>query len=74
VEEKIMEGFKVFYDEEEDILYLARPGEEKEVVEVSPGISMELDEKGDLIGVEVFGASRVFKDVLKPMGKKLQVA
>ena len=69
-----MEDFKVFYDEEEDILYLAKEGEEAEVVEVSPGVNMELDSKGNLIGVEVFKASRMFKNVLKPMGKKLQVA
>ncbi|MEK6539133.1 MAG: hypothetical protein AABZ21_00665 [Deltaproteobacteria bacterium] len=44
-----MEDFKVFYDEEEDILYLAKEGEEAK-------------------------ASRMFKDVLKLMEKKLQVA
>lgn len=69
-----MEDFKVFYDEEEDILYLAKEGEEAEVVEVSPGVNMELDGKGNLIGVEVFKASRMFRNVLKPMEKKLQVA
>jgi uncharacterized protein YuzE len=66
--------FKVFYDEEEDILYLAKEGEEAEVVEISPGVNMELDSKGNLIGVELFNASHMFKDVLKSMGKKLQVA
>jgi uncharacterized protein YuzE len=69
-----MEGFKVFYDEEEDILYLAREGQEAEVVEISPGVNMELDSDGNLIGVELFKASRMFKDILKPMEKKLQVA
>ncbi len=69
-----MNDFKVFYDEEEDILYLAKEGEEAEVVELSPGVNMELDSNGNLIGVEVFGASRMFKDVLKPMGKRLQAA
>ncbi|MEW6715493.1 MAG: DUF2283 domain-containing protein [Nitrospirota bacterium] len=69
-----MEDFKVYYDEEEDILYLAKEGEEAEVVEISPGVNMELDSKGTLIGVELFKASRMFKDILKPMEKKLQVA
>lgn len=69
-----MEKFKVFYDEKEDILYLAREGQEEEVVEIAPGINMELDASGNLIGVEVFRASRVFKDVIKPMEKKLQPA
>ena len=31
-----MDDFKLFYDEEEDILYLAKEGEEAEVVEISP--------------------------------------
>ena len=67
-----MEGFKVFYDEKEDILYLAKEGQEEEIVEIAPGVNMELDASGRLIGVEVFRASRVFKDVIKPMEKKLQ--
>jgi uncharacterized protein YuzE len=74
VEENIMDDFKVFYDEEEDILYLAKEGVEAEVVEISPGVNMELDRKGNLIGVEMFKASRMFKDILKLMEKKLQVA
>ncbi|MEW6001206.1 MAG: DUF2283 domain-containing protein [Nitrospirota bacterium] len=69
-----MEDFKVFYDDEEDILYIAKEGEEAEVVEISPGVNMELDSKGNLIGVELFKASHMFKDVLKLMEKKLQVA
>lgn len=69
-----MEEFKVFYDEEEDILYLAKEGEEAEVVEISPGVNMELDSNGNLIGVELFKASHMFKNVLKPMEKKLQFA
>lgn len=43
-----MEDFKVFYDEQEDILYLATEGKEEEVVEISPGINMELDSSGKL--------------------------
>lgn len=65
-----MNDFKVFYCEE-DILYLAKEGEEAEVVELSPGVNMELDSNGNLTGAEVFGASRMFKDVLKSMGKRL---
>lgn len=69
-----MEDFKVFYDEEEDILYLGKEGEEAEVVEVSPGVNMEIDRTGKLIGVELFKASDMFKDVLKSMEKRLQLA
>ena len=69
-----MKDFKVYYDDEEDILYLAKEGEEAEVVEIAPGVNMELDQAGNLIGVELFKASTMFKDVLKLMQKKLQVA
>lgn len=74
MEETIMTDFKVYYDDKEDILYLAKEGEEAEVVEIAPGVNMELDQAGNLIGVELFKASHMFKDVLKLMEKKLQVA
>jgi len=69
-----MNDFTVFYDEKEDILYLAREGAEEEAVEVSPGITAEFDSSGNFIGLEVFKASSRFKDVLKLMEKKLQAA
>ncbi len=74
MKETIMTDFKVYYDDKEDILYLAKEGEEAEVVEIAPGVNMELDQAGNLIGVELFKASHMFKDVLKLMEKKLQVA
>ena len=67
-----MEAFKVFYDEEDDILYLGKEGQEEEVIELSTGVNMELDESGKLIGVEVFKASSLFKAIIKQMEKRLQ--
>jgi len=52
-----MEDFKVFYDEKEDVLYLGKEGQEEEVVELAPGINVEFDDSGELIGVELFNAS-----------------
>ena len=69
-----MEEFKISYDENDDILYLAKEGLEHEVVELSPGVNLELDDSGKLIGVEVFKASHLFKDVIKLMEKRLQAA
>ena len=57
-----MAKFKVFYDEKEDVLYLAKEGQEEEVVEIAPGVNVELDASGELIGVELFKASSLFKD------------
>lgn len=69
-----MKDFKIHYDEEEDILYLAREGKEEEVIEISPGVNAELDASGKLMGVEIFKASRLFKDVIKVMEKRLRAA
>jgi uncharacterized protein YuzE len=69
-----MEEFKISYDENEDILYLAKEGLEHEIVELSPGVNLELDDSGKLIGVEVFKASHLLKDVIKLMEKRLQAA
>ena len=69
-----MEDFKVFYDEEEDVLYLGKEGQEEEVIELSPGVNVELDGSGKLIGLELFNASTLFKDIVKPMEKRLRAA
>ena len=69
-----MEDFKVMYNAEEDILYLAKAGEEEAVVELSPGVNLELDKEGRLIGVELFHASSLFKDIISSMQKRLQAA
>jgi len=69
-----MKDFNIHYDEKEDILYLARKGQEEEVVEISPGVNVELDASGKLIGVEIFKASHLFKDVIKVMEKRLRAA
>jgi uncharacterized protein YuzE len=74
MEEGFMKDFKVFYDENEDILYLAKQGQEEEVIEVAPGINVEFDKGGKLIGVELLNASAVLKDVIKPMEKKIALA
>ena len=69
-----MDDFRVTYDEKEDILYLAKEGKEEEVVELSPGVNIELDASGSLIGVELFNASILFKDVIKSIEKKIKAA
>jgi len=69
-----MDDFRVTYDEKEDILYLAKEGREEEVVELSPGVNIELDASGSLIGVELFNASTLLKDVIKSMEKKIKAA
>jgi uncharacterized protein YuzE len=74
MEENLMQDFKVLYDEKEDILYLARKGQEEEVVELYPGVNVELDASGELIGIELINASTLLKDVIKSMEKRMLAA
>ena len=69
-----MKDFKVIYDDEEDILYIAKEGKEEEVVELSPGVNIELDSSGKLIGIELFNASAILKDVIEPIDKRIKAA
>ena len=49
----------VRYDSKSDTLYIvAGRGMEKEFVEVAPGVNVELDAKGDVIGIEILKASK----------------
>jgi uncharacterized protein YuzE len=51
------------YFEKDDILHLAISDEpEAGSVEISPNITAELNEKGELIGVEILSASSYVRD------------
>ena len=67
------QGLKVFYDEEKDVLYLAKEGEDEEFVEVQPGINIELDGDRQVIGVEIVRASEVLREVIEPVRRKIKV-
>jgi uncharacterized protein YuzE len=56
---------KLSYFSQEDILHLAI-SEEKEAnsIEVSPNITAELNEKGELIGIEILDASTFLRDAV----------
>ena len=77
--QKISNGVKklnskkiINYDSKSDVLYLGvKKGVEEEFIEVSPGINIELDQSGQVIGVEVLNASRVLKPVIKPLQKQI---
>ncbi len=56
---------KLFYFEKEDILHLVvSDDKEANSVELSPNITAELNEKGELIGIEVLNASIYLRDFL----------
>jgi uncharacterized protein YuzE len=50
------------YDLQSDIFYLGlKPGVEEEFREIAPGVHVELDNQGAIIGVEILNASHVFQ-------------
>ena len=67
------QGLKIFYDEEKDILYMAKEGQEEEFIEIQPGINVELDKDKQVIGIEILQASEVLKEVIEPVRRKVKV-
>ena len=54
---------KMAYFEQEDILHLQISDEpERGSVELNPNITVELNDKGDLIGIEILNASAFIRD------------
>ena len=56
---------KMFYFEKEDVLHLIMSDEEEaNSVELSPNITAELNEQGELIGIEILQASTFVRDFI----------
>lgn len=63
------------YDSKADILYIvAKKGREEEFIEIAPGINVELDDKGEVIGIEIINASKIFRPIAKPLYQHTQMA
>jgi uncharacterized protein YuzE len=66
---------RVRYDPATDVFYLVtQEGIEAEFREVIPGVNIEMDEEGKIIGVEILGASRVLRNVLESLYRKKSAA
>lgn len=58
---------KIYYDKKSDILWInIKSGVEEEYREVAPGVSLEIGEKGELLGIEILNASKVLGAKLNP--------
>ncbi len=58
-----MNKTKLAYFEKEDVLHLAISDEpESGSIEISPNITAELNDKGELIGIEILHASAFIRD------------
>jgi len=65
-----MSELKVNYDQESDTLYLVtKKGAEEEHVELAPGVNIELDQNGKVIGVEILNASQILGSVVEKLRK-----
>lgn len=63
----------VNYDPSTDALYIVtREGEEEEFVEISPGVNVELDSEGRVIGIEILNASKALSGIIEPLYRKGQ--
>lgn len=58
---------KIYYDKKTDVLWFnVKSGLEEEYKEVAPGVNLELDKNGELLGIEILNASKV-------LGAKLNI-
>jgi uncharacterized protein YuzE len=63
------------YDPSTDALYVVtREGEEEEFIEISPGINIELDAEGRVIGIEILNASKALGSIIEPLYRRSQQA
>jgi uncharacterized protein YuzE len=52
------------YDPQMDIFYIGlKKGSEEEFIELAPGINIEMENKKQVIGIEILNASEVFKPI-----------
>ncbi|MEK6826647.1 MAG: DUF2283 domain-containing protein [Nanoarchaeota archaeon] len=62
---------KYHYDKESDsLLIYLEEGEEEGFEEIVPGINIELNKKGEVIGVEILKASRFSEKIKKTIPVK----
>lgn len=61
----LMDKLKMTYFDKEDVLYLLfSEGPQSGSLELTPDITAELNENGNLIGIEILNASSFIKDVI----------
>ena len=41
-------------------------------MEIAPGVNVELDKKGEVIGFEILNASKFLKTIAKPLYQRIQ--
>ena len=60
-----------YYDLEGDVFYIRmKGGAEEEFAEVAPGVSVELNKRKEIIGIEILNASKVFKPLSQALSSR----
>ena len=61
------QGKVFFYDPDADAfsVYIGKKIHEEESVELAPGVSVEFDKKGNVVGIEILNASKVMRGMVK---------
>ena len=69
---KKVKSVMVHYDAQSDTLSIVtRAGSEDQFVEIAPGVNVEFNAKGDVLGFEMLRASRLLRPVVKPLYRQL---
>jgi len=65
-------NIKISFDEENDVLYLSlKPGVAVDSEEITEDIRVEYDEKGQVIGIEIFNITKMLASAV---GKRIKEA
>lgn len=69
---KVQPGKLQYYEDSDVLYYLLEEEEEDSFVEVAPGVTVELNEQKEIIGIEILEASKFMKSfVIGNFQKKL---
>ena len=71
-----MKNQKTFinYDIQSDVLFFSiKEGIEEKFIEIAPGFNVEIDERGEVIGIEILNASQMLKPVARSLVSRLEV-
>ena len=53
---------------------MTKKGDEEEFIEKAPGVNVELDAEGRVIGIEILNASEFLKPIVKSLYEHVEVA
>ena len=59
---KMQPGKLKYYEGSDVLYYLLEEGEEDSSVEIAPGVTVELNEQKEIIGIEILDASKRIKE------------